>query len=136
MTTFLIAVIGIASLGLLIFIKFFESSKKKNLNKDEYKHYWQSKIIVCLSDVDKYKLAIIEADKLMDRAFRECGLQGQTTGERLVSAGKILSDKEAVWQVHKLRNRLVHEMDVELNLKQTKRALLVFVRALKDLGAL
>ena len=92
--------------------------------------------MVNLDDSGKYKLAVIEADKLVDRAFKERGLRGQTMGERLVSAGEFLSDKEAVWQAHKLRNRLVHEMDIELSLVQTKKALASFARALKDLGAL
>ena len=124
MTIVFLGAICLLSLILLFVIRFLERSKK--LKREDYKDYWQKNVMSCLDDAGKYKLAIIEADKLMDRAFKEQGLSGQTVGERLVSAGLFLSDKDAVWQVHKLRNRLVHEMDVELNLKQTKRALVVF----------
>ena len=129
-----LGVILALALLFLAAIRFFERSKK--LNQSVYKQYWKAKILSCLSDPDKYSLAIIEADKLMDKAFKEWGFTGQTTGERLVTAGRYLSQKDQVWRVHKLRNRLVHEMDIELNKEQTKRALAVFVRALKDLGAL
>lgn len=134
LTVFITIIVGSLSFLFLLLIKFFEKSKK--LNKAEYQKYWQEKVLSCLTDADKYKLAIIEADKLLDKVFKEYGLRGQTMGERLVSAGKFLSDKNAVWQVHKLRNRLVHEVNIEVNLEQTKRALGVFARALKDLGAL
>ena len=56
-------------------------------------------------------------------------------GERLVYASRYLSHKDEVWRVHKLRNRLVHETGVSLNLKQTRWALDVFAQALKDMGA-
>ena len=123
------------ALGFLAAIRFFEKRPKK-LKREVYRQYWKTRILSCLNDPEKYALAVIEADKLMDRAFKERGFAGQTTGERLAAAGRFLSQKERVWRVHKLRNRLVHEMDVELNKEQTKRALAVFVRALKDLGAL
>lgn len=126
--------LGAVSTMLLFLIKFFERSKR--LNKTEYQKHWQEKVLTCLKNADDYKLAIIEADKLMDKVFKEYNLRGQTMGERLVSAGKFLSNKDAVWQVHKLRNSLIHEVDVEINLDQTKRALVVFAQALRDLGAL
>ncbi len=134
MIIILAVIVAVLSLALLLLINFFEGKKK--LDQKEYRDYWQTKIMVNLDDSGKYKLAVIEADKLVDRAFKERGLRGQTMGERLVSAGEFLSDKEAVWQAHKLRNRLVHEMDIELSLVQTKKALASFARALKDLGAL
>ena len=134
MIIILAVIAAVLSLTFLLLINFFEGKKK--LDQKEYRDYWQTKIMVNLDDSGKYKLAVIEADKLVDRAFKGRGLRGQTMGERLVSAGEFLSDKEAVWQAHKLRNRLVHEMDIELSLVQTKKALASFARALKDLGAL
>ena len=138
MSSGLLIVVGVvlaAAVFLLFLLKFLERKPKK-LDREIYRQYWKTKIIVYLADADKYPLAIIEADKLLDRSFRELGLAGQTMGERLVSAGRLLSDKESVWRAHKLRNRLVHEMDIQLNKQQTKQALAVFARALKDMGAI
>ena len=129
----LVIILGVA-VSALLFIRLFEKPKK--LNQSVYRQYWKNRVMSCLSHPDKYALAIIEADKLMDKAFKERGFQGQTTGERLVTAGKFLSRKEDVWRAHKLRNRLVHEMDVKLDKRQTKKVLAIFVRALRDVGAI
>lgn len=133
MTNTLIVVALVAGLILLLVIKL--SAPKRRLDQAQYAQQWQ-KIVDCLRQEVSYNLAIIEADKLLDRALKENNLRGQTMAERLVSAASLLSAKEDVWQVHKLRNRLVHEVDVRLSLKQAKRALSIFRRALRDLGAL
>ena len=129
----ILATIFVGALLILLVVTLLERFKR--FNKLEYQAHWQ-KIESYLTDEDKYPLAIIEADKLLDKAFKERGFRGQTTSARLVSAGKYLSNKEAVWQSHKLRNRLVHETGFQLQAQQTKKALLIFAQALRDLGAL
>lgn len=130
---FVVLSICLLAAVLLLLIKFAERSKA--LDSQVYREHWR-KIETCLDDEAKYQLAVIEADKLLDKAFKERGFRGQTMGERLVFASKHLSNKDDVWQAHKLRNRLVHEMGVQLTLKQTRRVLNIFARALKDVGAL
>ena len=80
-------------------------------------------------------LAIIDADKLLDEALRKHHFKGKTMGERLVSAQRVLSDNDAVWYAHKLRNRLVHEPNVKLRKKEAQTALAGFKLGLRDLGA-
>lgn len=128
------AAAGFLSLSLLLLIKFFED--KRTLDKRLYRNLWQTKIMPNLYKEGGRALAVIEADKLLDKALKERGLRGGTMGERLVSAGPLFSDKDAVWGVHKLRNKLVHEVGVEVSKVQAKRALAIFARALKDVGAL
>lgn len=81
-------------------------------------------------------LAVIDADKLLDDALKKRHFRGKTMGERLVSAQRSLSDNDAVWYAHKLRNRLVHEPDIKLKKKEAQTALTGFRQGLKDLGAL
>ena len=83
-----------------------------------------------------YAIAILEADKLLDRAMREMGITGKTMGERLKHADRRFSDINSVWRAHKLRNQLAHESDFELSYVTTTQALTSFRRALKDLGAI
>lgn len=83
-----------------------------------------------------YDLAIAEADKLLDAAFREIGLPGQTMGERL-RAGEALFPQglyNQIWEAHKLRNRLAHEVGVQISESETKAALSTFQWALRQLG--
>lgn len=83
-----------------------------------------------------YHLAIINADKLVDQALKDRGINGNTMGERLKATRGQLTDRDAIWFSHKLRNRIAHESNVKVNYQQARRALAGFKRALKDLGAI
>lgn len=80
--------------------------------------------------------AVIEGDKLLDRALNEIGVPGKTMGEKLKKAGDKFSDIDAVWRAHKLRNTVAHETDFDITYKQAATALLAYKQALKDLGAI
>lgn len=82
------------------------------------------------------QLAVFEADKLLDHALKNRGFGGETMGERLKSANRAFMNTNAVWDAHKLRNRLAHEQNVQLNGIVVDKALRAFRAALKDLGAL
>lgn len=82
------------------------------------------------------KSAVSEADKLLDYAMRGLGARGETMAERLKGSESRLSNKEAVWQAHKLRNHLAHEVGFEITPSHAKQAVTSFHQALKDLGAL
>ena len=129
-----VLIVAIISLALILALQIWRS-KSHPIDKIFYQKHWQ-RINSYLDDSNRYALAIIEADKLLDQAFKDYNFKGETMAERLAAAGDSLSQKDLVWKVHKLRNRLVHEMDVELNFKQTKITLSVFKRALEDLGVL
>ena len=82
-----------------------------------------------------WQLAVFEADKLLDHALKSRGFGGETMGERLKSANRAFMNTNAVWDAHKLRNRLAHEQNVPLNGVVVDKALRAFRAALKDLGA-
>ncbi|HSX14614.1 MAG TPA: hypothetical protein VLE72_01730 [Candidatus Saccharimonadales bacterium] len=80
--------------------------------------------------------AVSEADKLLDYALKQLGTPGETMAERLKRVEGRLSHKEDVWQAHKLRNHLAHEVSFDLVASHAKGALAAFGQALRDLGAL
>lgn len=57
-----------------------------------------------------WKLAIIEADIILDDVLKEKGFAGNTLGERLrsISPTQLASLNDA-WEAHKVRNRIAHE---------------------------
>jgi transposase len=55
-------------------------------------------------------------------------------GERMKNS--TWSNADAVWQAHKLRNRIAHESDVTVSYDDARRALAGFKLGLKDLGAI
>jgi hypothetical protein len=83
-----------------------------------------------------YHLAIMNADKLVDRALRDKGVRGNTMGERMRNASKIFSDNNGIWGAHKLRNKVAHDYDVNISYKEARFALVCYRKALKDLGAI
>lgn len=131
-TLFLIAIAGLVLLGIIGIV-----NKKipKKLNQKYFVKEWRYLQAMC-SNKDTWPLAIINADKLLDTALKRRHFSGKTMGERLVSAQRKLTNNDGVWFAHKLRNKLVHEQDVNLREKDVKDALVGIRQALKDLGAL
>jgi hypothetical protein len=53
--------------------------------------------------------------------------------DKLKKAGPRFGDVQALWNAHKVRNRIAHEMHVTLDARQVDSAMRAFERALKDL---
>lgn len=83
------------------------------------------------------KVAILEADKVLDESLRSAGIQGSTLGDRLKKLKPSqLSDIDAIWQAHKLRNQIAHENDFKLKRDLAERALGTYEKALRELKVL
>ena len=56
-----------------------------------------------------WKMAIIEADIMLDQALKEAGYGGTSLGERLRSVSpQALGSLDDAWQAHKVRNQIAH----------------------------
>lgn len=109
----------------------------QQLNKEKYRTKWLTiERSLSRSKPETYQLSVLNADKLLDQAMREAGYKGATMGERLKSATSNLTNKNAVWSAHKLRNQIAHEADVKVSFDASRRALASFKQALKDVGAI
>ncbi|OGL75081.1 hypothetical protein A3C96_00570 [Candidatus Uhrbacteria bacterium RIFCSPHIGHO2_02_FULL_60_10] len=82
------------------------------------------------------KLAVIEADKLLDLALKSLYMSGNTLGERLKFAEYKYPELRAVWWAHKVRNQLAHEATFHLEAGVARRAIAEFRKALQRLGAI
>ena len=98
---------------------------------------WQSVLEKLESkDESNYKMAVIEADKIFDDILKRIGYQGEDMAERLKQITSAqLANIDEIWQVHKLRNRLVHELGFRIKHSQAKQAVEIYQRALEDLEA-
>ena len=88
-------------------------------------------------DESNLKLAVIEADRILDNILKKINYPGDNMGERLkhVTPAQI-ANIEAVWQAHKIRNNIVHDPDFRLTRADAENAVKIFQRALEDLMAL
>lgn len=82
------------------------------------------------------KLAIFEADTLLDGALKSIMMPGDTLGERLKVAGYKYPNLRNVWWAHKLRNQLAHDSAFQISQREARRALDDFEKALKTLNVL
>lgn len=82
------------------------------------------------------KLAILEADKLLDSVLKSLGFPGETMGERLKTAQYKHPALQQVWPAHKLRNQLAHDVAFELTPRSASQALHDFRAALRTLRVL
>jgi hypothetical protein len=133
MILFLILIIAFGIVVLAIVSRLARRRKPK-LDQQYFQLRW-AELLARVKTPEGMMLAIIDADKLLDEALKRHHLRGKTMGERLVSAQRLLSDNDAVWYAHKLRNRLVHEPNVRLKKNEAKNALAGFKKGLNDLGA-
>ncbi len=84
----------------------------------------------------EYKLAVIEADSILDNILNRMGFGGEALGERLNKLTvATLPNCEQVREAHKIRNNIVHDPSYRLDLDEAKRVLGVYQQALRDLQA-
>lgn len=81
-----------------------------------------------------FKLAIIEADALIDIILKRKGYPGENMAERLKSIlPKNLPSLNQLWEAHKTRNRISHEPSFSLSKKETIRLLKIYKQVLQEL---
>jgi hypothetical protein len=130
--------VAVLLVGVVLFVLMSLTRRGRyGLNQEKYRVAW----LKIESSLDKnnpmtFQMAIMSADKLLDQAMRESGLGGETMADRLKVAKSKFSDVNKIWAVHKLRNRIVHEPDVSLNIVTAKRAMAVYKKSLKELGSI
>lgn len=85
----------------------------------------------------EWKFAIIEADKLVDDVLKSAGFAGESMGERLmiIKPGELLN-LQYLWDAHKLRNLLVHDVNYQITHQQAIWAIEAFEGVLRELEAL
>lgn len=123
-------------IGVALLIVIGRAQTTKTLNTEWYREQWRGINKQAEDGAAGRQLAVMNADKLLDRAMRERGLKGENMGERLKKSPNRFSKLDDVWSAHKLRNRIAHESDIKVSESQVKQALNGLERGLKDLGAL
>ena len=107
------------------------------LDVDKYRTKWLAIEQSIVKDNEpSYHLAVMNADKLLDQAMRDLGIKGQTMGDRLKFSKERWSNRNNLWNAHKLRNQIAHEPDVRVSYNDARVALSGFKQALKDIGAI
>lgn len=131
----LLAIVSLAIISIFVLIKF--SSRKSST----WKLKIQSELVklnqlIQNGDEISLKSALMEIDKLFDHAMKSRFIKGETLGERLKNAEKHFERKfyNQIWEAHKLRNRLAHEVGVRIDTSELKKAYDTLNRAIAKLS--
>jgi hypothetical protein len=134
----LLPIIGVI-LALLVVGAIFIAIKPK-------KSGWKNKAFANLSELENRmnsgdalhkKSAVVDADKLLDFVMKSRGIKGETMGDRLKNAQKYFDRDQynRIWEAHKLRNRLVHEIDSNFGDNQIRTAFYDLKSAIRKLAS-
>lgn len=87
------------------------------------------------ANTSDWKLAIIEADTLLDEMVKKMGYPGENLGERLrhVEVSDFTSLQEA-WEAHKVRNRIAHDSSDQFILteREARRVIGLFEKVFRE----
>jgi hypothetical protein len=84
----------------------------------------------------EWKLAILEADNMLDDILEHNGYQGESLGEKLksINPAELKSYQEA-WEAHKVRNQVAHEgSNMDFSRKIARDTIYKFEKVFKELG--
>ena len=83
-----------------------------------------------------WKLAIIEADSMLDALMDQLGFKGENLGEKLKSANQdTFRTLTIAWEVHIIRNRIAHEgQQFELSQHEAKRVIALYEQIFREFG--
>lgn len=106
----------------------------------EIKRKWgEIENLMRLGRPSNFKTAIFEADKLLDHVLKLYGYKGQTMGDRMkmIPRSRFAKDFfDDMWQAHKVRNEMLHNMNYEVMDFEARSAIAKFKNVLRELGVL
>lgn len=136
---YIVAGIGLILVLLFVALAWMTSSagrKSAAIDKQFVRQEWDKIAAMGNKPDHSARYAVIEADKLLDYVLQQRGYRGETMGERLKTATTDFSFGDDVWSAHKLRNKLVHEANYEIDSRLVRKSLEQFRQGLKDMGAM
>ena len=111
---------------------------KEEVGPEAYGSRWQEIVkMVESKDETSWHLAVIEADKFFDNVMKRLGYSGDNFSERLKQVHPTeVSSLNDIWQSHRIRNLLTHDINYKLSQDDARRAVGAYERAMKDLDVL
>ncbi len=107
--------------------------------KNQFEAFPRGELSKMWADVEAMepKMAIIEADKLVDTVLKRAGIKGESMADRLRRTEKMVdrSSYQAMWDAHKVRNQIVHEFDHGFDDNRANEVLWKMKKFLVSLGA-
>jgi len=139
MFVWILLILGIAALaiyGVMRLIRLLSRPEMHGLTREQVSARWKEIRQTATQGQMGAKLAVMEADTLLDSALKSMLMPGTTLGERLKIACYKYPRLKDVWWAHKIRNQLVHEATFQLSTRMASQALDEFEKAFRILNLL
>jgi hypothetical protein len=83
-----------------------------------------------------WKLAVIEADSMLDGLMDQLGFKGENLGEKLKGVNQEnFKSLTTAWEVHTIRNRIAHEgAEFDLSQHEAKRVIALYEQIFRTFG--
>jgi len=83
-----------------------------------------------------WKLAIIEADSMLEALLTDLGFVGENLGEKLKSANQeTFKPLSAAWEAHTVRNKIAHEgLGYDISAQEAKRIVALYEQIFREFG--
>ncbi len=121
--------------------KIYGPSEEDTFLEEEVKSKENEKWLKVLSHAHsenpaEWRLAIIEADIMLDQLLTDLEYQGEGVGEKLKAVDPTdMLTLESAWEAHKVRNRIAHSgQDFELSERETRRVIGLFEEVFREFG--
>lgn len=152
-----LGVIVVSSIAAIVLLLLFISIQKKidalmeqeeELYKERAAAYaqggaanprWQEILELVNSDnPGNWRLAVIEADVMLDDLMKRLGYLGDTLGERLKSVDSAtFASLQQAWEAHRVRNQIAHEgSDFVLTQREARRVIDLFRQVFQEHGVI
>lgn len=119
---FLLAGFALLSLGFVLWMTLRKRTKIPSLQKTHFRDAWNAAI-----EIKDHSRRVMEAEKVCDAVLKALGYTG-TFAEKLNQAGPRLTNINDIWNAHRLRNRIAHEVNARVSAAQSDRALHAFAQ--------
>lgn len=123
------------TVAVLIVALFVLKRRPRKLKTDKFAIDWKELQAYC-KDKATWSDAILQADKLLDKALKRRKFKGKSMGERMVSAQRKFTNNDQLWFAHNLAKKIIADPATKLKETDVKSALVGFRQALRDIGAL
>ncbi len=118
----------IAALVALLLVLTWFAAHQRRLSPVQAKAFWKS-FATAEAQTDAHR-RVLDAEKVLEAVLRAKGYKG-SMADQLRAAKPVLTNEQALWDAHKLRNRIAHDHDVSVNDGTADRAVAAFAVALK-----
>ncbi len=144
-------VVSLVFLSIIVFVlfksnrlkvRFFEDISEfatfKSYGTDKFTKEWKKIMKKLDSGLEsEYKLAVIQADTMLDEVLQRIGHTEETIEEKLKATTPIeIGNLEDVKEARKTRNSIVYDPDYHLPLEKARESLEIYKKAFKDMAIL